>query len=188
MLTSDLPNYNTNFSHGSYFFASLLSDESQPESFQLVIFYDGLKNILQQHLLLEEGQSDISVAKQPLWLLFCCAGPLTRFSDKVASVRFDSSAMLETCRNQRRECVLLMCLCKLYAKRHILIWSYGWECKCRNGKWLKVSVYNDAWYSLFSCIILKKIHQICTLWGEPSRSAVRTAAVTSRKSPWRELT
>lgn len=119
-------------------------------------FYDGLKNILQQHLLLEEGQSEISVAKQPLWLLFCCAGPLTRFSDKVASVQFDSSAMLETCRNQRRECVLLMCLCKLYAKRHILIWSYRWECKCRNGKWLKVSVYNDAWYSLFSCIISKK--------------------------------
>lgn len=85
--------------------------KSEPESFQPVIFCDGMKNILKQHLLLEEGQRDRSVAKQPLWLLFCYAGPLTRFSVKVASVWFDSSAKLKTCRNQRWERLLLMCLC-----------------------------------------------------------------------------
>lgn len=90
------------------FLISLLTEGSGPESFQPVIFCDGMKNILKQHLLLEEGQTDRSVAKQPLWLLFCHAGPLTRFSVKVASVWFDSCAKLKTRRNQRWACLLLM--------------------------------------------------------------------------------
>lgn len=43
-----------------------VNEEGLPELCQLVIFSHGLKNILQQHLLLGAGKSDISVARQPL--------------------------------------------------------------------------------------------------------------------------
>lgn len=43
-----------------------LTEEGLPELCQLVIFSHGLKNILQQHLLLGAEKSDISVARQPL--------------------------------------------------------------------------------------------------------------------------
>lgn len=109
-LTSGLPVARERFLAESTFLILLLTEGSGRESFQPVIFCDGMKNILKQHLLLEEGQSDRPVAKQPLWLLFCYAGPLTRFSVKVASVWFDSSAKLRTRRNQRWEHSLLMWL------------------------------------------------------------------------------
>lgn len=57
----------------------VLNRREDPEIWWLVIFHQRMKNILKQHLLLEDGQCDLSVAKQPLWLLFCCAGRLTRF-------------------------------------------------------------------------------------------------------------
>lgn len=76
-----------------------------------------LKNILHQHLLLGAGESDTSVARQPLWLLFCRAGPLTRFlffffspsffPVKVASLCFDAFAVLENVRESKRNMFII---------------------------------------------------------------------------------
>lgn len=43
-----------------------LTEQGLPELRQLVIFSHGLKNIIQQHLLLGAEKSDIFVARQPL--------------------------------------------------------------------------------------------------------------------------
>lgn len=109
LLISDLPDYKVHFSQESIKGVAFLLTEERELTWVMStcdFFCHGLKNILQQHLLLEGGQSDISVAKQPLWLLFCCAGPLTRYSVKVASVWSDSFATLGTWRNQRKICSL----------------------------------------------------------------------------------
>lgn len=70
-----------------------------------------LKNILHQHLLLGAGESDTSVARQPLWLLFCRTGPLTRcpppLSVKVASLCFDAFAALENVRESKRNMFII---------------------------------------------------------------------------------
>lgn len=98
----------------------LLTEESGPESSPLVIFSDRTKKLLQQQMMSEEGQRDVFVAKQPLWLLFCCAGPLTRFFQSRLHQRgLIPSQLLETCINQRWELLLLMLLLLVLVNKRI---------------------------------------------------------------------
>lgn len=130
-----------------------------------------LKNILHQHLLLGAGESDTSVARQPLWLLFCRAGPLTRFSPPL---------LLSS-----QGCITLFwCLCSAekcarIKEKHAYYWcarvrsrTRSFSGKRRSGQTLLFMLYNNVFWEGEGGAN-RRIRQILVLTWSKQKSYIR---------------